>query len=78
MFGWGEWNGISKNKRKYWRQEGSLEKKWMQNCHDEIWEEIEHRREWSILSQIDGVISSTWGKEWNEGRNEISQQLSII
>ena len=44
----------------------------VQNCYDEIWEEIEDMREWSILSQIEGVISNTWCKEWNGVRNEIS------
>ena len=44
----------------------------VQNCYDEIWEEIEDEREWIIPSQIEGVISSTLDKEWNGGRNEIS------
>ena len=32
---------------------------WEQNCYDEIWEEIGGRREWSIPSQIEDMISST-------------------
>ena len=30
----------------------------VQNCYDEICEEIEDEREWSIPSQMEGVISS--------------------
>ena len=53
--------------RKFWKKFESV-----QNCNDEIWEKIEDMREWSISSQIEGVISSTWCKEWNGGMNEIS------
>ena len=79
VFGWGEWNGMecngmSKNTlklikigRKFWKK---IEE--VQNCYDEIWEEIEDEREWSIPSQSEGVNSSTWCKEWNGGMNEIS------
>ena len=57
----------SRDQRKVWRKI-----KWLQNYYDEIWEETGDMREWSIPSQIEGVISSTWCKEWNGGKNEIS------
>ena len=44
----------------------------VQNFYDEIWEEIEDRRQWSIPSKIEDVISGTCCKEWNGGRNVIS------
>ena len=59
--------GINRDRKKVWK---IFER--VQNCYDEIGEEIENRREWSIPSQIEGVISSLWCKEWNGGKNEIS------
>ena len=44
----------------------------VENCYDEIWEEIEDEREWSIPSQMESVITSIWCREWNGGSNEIS------
>ena len=59
--------GINRDRKKVWNN-----LKGVQNCYDEIGEEIEHGREWSIPSEIEGVISSIWCKEWNGGNNEIS------
>ena len=71
----GEWNGmewvkilgINRDRKKVWKNfEG------VQNCYDEIGKKIENRREWTIPSQNESVISSLWCKEWNGGKNEIS------
>ena len=69
-----EWIKTNENRRG--RSEVLKKNEWVQNCYDEIWEEIEYRREWSILSQTDGVVSSIGCKEWNGGRNGIYKQLT--
>ena len=51
--------------RKFWKKfEGA------QNYYDKICREIENKREWSISSQKENVISSTWVKK-NGRSNEI-------
>ena len=68
-----EWNGMSKILETNSDRKKILKKiEEVQNCYNEIWEEIEDGREWSIPSQSEGMNSSTWCKEWNGEMNEIS------